>query len=197
MITLRFVTCNDSVSNTIRRGEMGFWASHVEALMPDGKLLGAHAAGGVQECTSDYDASLWTQQLYVPVPCGAAQTQTFEMFLKSQLGKPYDMPAIEEMALGILTGEAPNWQQKPSWICSALQTAALLMAGIIKGAPATVRLATPRDVLVAVAALVEIGTPETRSGMVGKLFTPVAAPSGSEPAPSRPARRLKDTAHQR
>jgi hypothetical protein len=176
LITLRFVTCNDPVSNTIRRGEMGFWASHVEAVMPDGKLLGAHAAGGVQECASDYDAGLWTQQLYVQIPCTDAEALAFETFLKSQLGKPYDMPAIEEMALGILTGEAPNWPQKPSWICSALQTAALLMAGIIKGAPATVRLATPRDVLVAVAALVEIGTPETRSGMDGKLFTSVAAP---------------------
>ena len=52
------------------------------------------------------------------------------------------MGAIAEMADGFVTGEAPNWPTKPSWICSALQTAAMLTAGIIKGAPATIELAT-------------------------------------------------------
>lgn len=154
---------------------MGFWSSHVEALMQDGTLLGAHYDGGVQARAADYDKGQWHQQLYVPVPCTPAQALRFTAFLESQIGKPYDMPAIEEMALGVLTGEAPNWPQKPSWICSALQTAALLTAGIIKGAPATVRLATPRDVLVSIAAITEIGMPETPSGMTAKLFASIAA----------------------
>jgi hypothetical protein len=175
MITLRFVTDSDPVSDTIRRGEMGFWASHVEALMPDGTLLGAHYDGGVAARPRDYDAGQWSQQLYVPVPCAPARARAFAAFLQGQLGKPYDMTAIGEMAVGVLTGESPNWPQKPSWICSALQTAALLSAGIIKAAPATVRLATPRDVLVAVAALVEIGTPQTRLGGPAKTFAPFAA----------------------
>jgi len=175
MITLRFVTDSDPVSDTIRRGEMGFWASHVEALMPDGTLLGAHTDGGVAARPRDYDASQWSQQLYVQVPCSDAQAQEFTAFLQSQLGKPYDMAAIAEMALGVLTGESPNWPQKPSWICSALQTAALLSAGIVKAAPATVRLATPRDVLVALSALVAIGTPQTRNGAPAKTFEVIAA----------------------
>lgn len=175
MISLRFVTDSDPVSRTIRRGEMGFWASHVEALMPDGTLLGAHYDGGVQARAADYDKGKWIQQLYVPLPCTPAQALRFTAFLESQIGKPYDLPAIEEMAIGTLTGEAPDWPRKSSWICSALQTAGLLMAGIIKGAPATVRLATPRDVLVALAALTEIGDPESAFGTKSKLFAPVAA----------------------
>lgn len=171
-VTLRFVTCDDSVSRIIRRGEFGFWASHVEALMPDGTLLGAHYDGGVQARPRNYDKGKWSKELYVHVPCVLAQTQTFEAFLKTQIGKPYDMDAIGEMALGVLTGEAPDWPSKPSWICSALQTAALLKTGIIKAAPATVRLATPRDVLMALSGLVEIGQPQTLAGEPAKAFEP-------------------------
>lgn len=161
-ITLRFVTANDLISKAIRGGEMGFWASHVEAKMADGALLGAHADGGVQARAADYDKT-YVHDLYVTVPCTDEQAVSFEAFLRSQLQKPYDLEAIGEMAIGFLTGEAPDWSSSPSWICSALQTAALLTAGIIKGAPATVRLATPRDVLVACSALAAIGVPQPRT----------------------------------
>lgn len=159
-VTLRFVTDGDIVSAAIRGGEMGFWASHVEALTPDGKLLGAHYAGGVQARTRDYDAGQWKRQLFVVLPATDDQARAFYAFLASQVGKPYDMTAIGEMALGVVTGEAPNWAQSPSWICSALQTAALLTSGIMKSAPASVRLATPRDVLVGCAWLATIGEPQ-------------------------------------
>ena len=55
MITIRFVTCRDIVSAGIRGFEYGFWASHTEALMPDGTLLGAHWQGGVLARPHDYD----------------------------------------------------------------------------------------------------------------------------------------------
>jgi hypothetical protein len=160
MATLRFVTANDLVSLAIRGGEMGFWASHVEALMPDGTLIGAHVDGGVQARPRGYDAGQCTRELFVALPCAVEQDAAFEAFLRAQIGKPYDLTAIGEMAIGVVTGEAPDWPNSPAWICSALQTAALLKAGIIKGAPATVRLATPRDVLVACAALAAIGAPQ-------------------------------------
>jgi len=166
-ITLRFVTSDwqdgivaELISKTIRGGEMGFWASHVEALMADETLLGARA-GGIAAVPRDYDKGKWSKELYVDVPCSDEQAATFEAFLRSKVGLPYDLKAIGEMAIGFLTGEAPDWPNAPSFICSALQTAALLTAGIIKGAPATVRLATPRDVLVACAALTTIGDPQS------------------------------------
>jgi len=155
-VTLRFVSSGDMISRIIRGAELGFPYQHVEAKMPDGTLLGAHLDGGVQARAADYDKS-YAYDLYVEVPCSADQAAAFEAFLRSQVGKPYDLEAIAEMADGFVTGEVPNWPSKPSWICSALQTAALLTAGIIKGAPATVRLATPRDVLVACAVLTPIG----------------------------------------
>ena len=164
-ITLRFVTSgfedgviSGLISKTIRGAEFGFWASHVEALMPNGMLLGAHG-DGVTAVPRDYDKGKFSQELYVEVPCTDDQAAAFYAFLRSKLKLPYDYEAIGEMAVGVLSGEAPDWQSSPSYICSALQTAALLTAGIIKGAPATVRLATPRDVLVACAALTTIGDP--------------------------------------
>jgi len=160
MAVLRFVTANDLVSQAIRGGEMGFWASHVEALMPGGALLGAHFDGGVQARPRDYDKGQWTRDLFVALPCSAEQDAAFEAFLRTQICKPYDMAAIGEMAIGALTGEAPDWPNSPAWICSSLITAALLTARLVKGAPATVRLATPRDVLVACAALTAIGEPQ-------------------------------------
>lgn len=147
MITLRFVTGNDLVSGVIRGGEMGFWASHVEAVMLDGTLLGAHSNGGVQARPAGYDRGECRRELIVTIASTADEFATWEGFLRSQVGKPYDMTAIGEMALGTLTGEAPNWKQSGAWICSALMVAGLLSAGILKSAPTTVRLATPRDVL--------------------------------------------------
>lgn len=47
----------------------------------------------------------------------------------------------------------------PRWICSALQAAALIVAGVAKTAPAGVRLTTPRDVAAMRGAFVLLGEP--------------------------------------
>jgi hypothetical protein len=162
-VRLRFVDTKDSlVSHIIRGAELGLPYSHVEAVTPDGQYLGALMDSGVQSRPSSYDTT-WSQQLFVDLPASEAQAAAFYDFLKSKIGLPYDMTAIAELADGALTGEAPNWPTANAYICSALQTAALLTAGLIKGAPATVRLATPRDVLVACAALTTIGAPQTNA----------------------------------
>ena len=62
---LRFVTCSDAVSAGIRAGEYGYWASHTEAVMPDGTLLGAHYDGGVQARKPGYDAAIMVRELIV------------------------------------------------------------------------------------------------------------------------------------
>lgn len=158
-VKLKFVDTNDNlVSRVIRGAELGLAYSHVEAVTPNGQYLGALSDGGVQSRPSTYDTT-WSQQLFVDVPATDPQAAAFYAFLQSKIGLPYDFTAIEEMADGALTGEAPDWSAANAYICSALQTAALLTAGLIKSAPATVRLATPRDVLVACAALTPIGTP--------------------------------------
>jgi hypothetical protein len=162
-VRLRFVTATDIFSRIIRGAEMGFWASHTEAVTPTGQYLGALTSGGVQARPAWYDNGQWTQELFVDLPATDAQSAVFYAFLTAQIGKPYDEEAIGEMAIGELTGEAPDWANASSWICSALQTAALLTAGIVKAAPATVRLATPRDVLCMCSALTNVGKAQTPS----------------------------------
>lgn len=149
------------VSSAIRRGEDGFWASHVEALTPDGFLLGAHQEDGVQKRPKDYDKGTWALELYIEIPATETQTQRFYDFLHSQIGKPYDMHAILAIAQGALTGMATLsvGTEQPSWICSALIVAGLLVAGVIKSAPSTVRLTDPRDVVQMAAVLTPIGSP--------------------------------------
>ena len=142
MIRLRFVTCGDAVSAGIRAFEYGFWASHVEALMPEGTLLGAHYDGGVQARAHDYDAGKFQREMYVQIPADPAMTDRFHSFLRAQLDKPYDVEAIA----GIVAQR--DWQSPDSWFCSELQAAGLAKCSWFPGALATeFNHVTPRDLL--------------------------------------------------
>lgn len=147
MITLRFVTCADAVSAGIRAFEYGFWASHVECLMPDGTLLGAHYDGGVQARAHDYDKGKFTKELYLQVALD--EPTMFYAFLTSQLGKPYDITAIEALVFD------RDWNEADSWFCSELQAAALAHAGFFPSELATTfSKITPRDLLLILSARV-------------------------------------------
>lgn len=151
MITLRFVTGNDPVSAGIRAAEYGFWASHAEALMPDGTLLGAHYDGGVQARKHDYDKSQFSQELYVQIPAAPDMTDKFHAFLRAQLGKPYDMEAIVAFVM------RRDWQEPDSWFCSELQAAALVACGWFSAPLATeFNHITPRDLLLIISGRVAI-----------------------------------------
>lgn len=142
MLTIRFVTCRDAVSAGIRAFEYGFWASHVEALMPDGTLLGAHYDGGVAARPHDYDKGQFIREMYVSIPVDDAIAARFDAFLRAQLGKPYDVEAIA----GIVAQR--NWQESGAWICSELIAAALSDCGYFPAHLATeFNHVTPRDVL--------------------------------------------------
>jgi hypothetical protein len=138
---IRFVTCDDIVSAAIRGAEYGFWASHVEALMPDGKLLGAHYDGGVLERDVGYDAGIMARELYVPLPMPADREAKFYDFLRSQLGKAYDVEAIAAIV------SQRDWRAPDSWFCSELQAAALEACGYLPTLAADVAKITPRDLL--------------------------------------------------
>lgn len=153
MITLRFVTCRDLVSAGIRAAEYGFWASHTEALMPDGRLLGAHYDGGVQARPRDYDQGQFSREQYVELPAAPEVTDHFHAFLQAQLGKPYDLEAI------IAFVARRDWQQPDSWFCSELQAAALAASGWFSSALATeFSHITPRDLLLIISG--RVGTPK-------------------------------------
>lgn len=128
MITLQFVRQADLASSAIAWFTQGEF-SHVDAVMPDGSLLGSRndSVGGqprgVHIRPPDYADfafkvrfNIWA---YKP------QEDKFYEFLNRQLGKPYDTTAI----WGFVTGR--NWREKDSWICSELQAAALEAAGLV------------------------------------------------------------------
>jgi hypothetical protein len=133
-IRLRFVTCRDPISDGIRLRE-SFWASHVEAVTPAGKYLGAHADGGVQARAPGYDKAILMRELFVDLPNLAprfasgspfiapepdTQADEFYAFLERHIGEPYDLESI----LGFLVPDV-SAQQPQHIICSALQTLAL------------------------------------------------------------------------
>ena len=146
MITLRFVGGNDTIAGLIRAGSYGYWATHVEALMPDGTLLGAHWQGGVQMRLHDYDAGKFEREEYVEGLGWTRSTEdVFYTFLYGQIGKPYDMKVIEAIAASALIGER-DWRAPDSWICSELIAAALEAAGWLPKLATDVNHLTPRDV---------------------------------------------------
>lgn len=144
---LRFVDGHDFVARAIAAGEYGFWCIHVDAVMPDDTLLGAHLDGGVLARPSGYDAGQRTRELIVSLPSTAEQDDAFHAFLRAQIGKPYDLTAIAALVLG------RDWTEADSWFCSELQAAALVHAGWFPAAPATAfAKITPRDLLLMVSA---------------------------------------------
>ena len=151
MIRLRFVGGDDIVAAGISAAEYGHWCTHVEAVMPDGTLLGAHYEGGVQARRPGYDAGKIRRELLVSIPADAAMTDAFHAFLRAQLGKPYDKRAILAFVLG------HEWQDPAAWFCSELQAAALAACTWFVSALATeFSHITPRDLLLIISGRVAI-----------------------------------------
>jgi hypothetical protein len=153
-IRLRFVTCRDPISAGIRLRE-NFWASHVEAVTPEGKYLGAHADGGVQARAAGYDAAVLQQELFVDLPETApGQVQEFYAFLNRHVGEPYDFKSI----LGFLVPDIAAHQPQHV-ICSALQALALRQCEWFAtplSEPA--HKITPRDLLLIISARVRVAS---------------------------------------
>ena len=101
----------------------GAWHfSHVDAVLPNGRLLGARAdaAGGkppgVHVRPVGYHA--FDRCSIMEVPATWRQSQDFYEFLYDQVGKPYDHKAI----WGFIINR--NWRDPGSWFCSELMAAA-------------------------------------------------------------------------
>ena len=102
--------------------------SHVDAVLDDGKLLGARSDSvggqppGVQIRPPGYANFLL--RIVMAMPATDEQNAVFYAFLHNQVGKPYDSRAI----WGFFFGR--NWRETDSWICSELQAAGLENAHI-------------------------------------------------------------------
>lgn len=94
------------------------WATHVDAVMPDGRLLGSQSQefgvvpAGVQARPPDYEP--FAKAVRVALPASPQQERAFWAFLGAQVGKPYDYDAIAGIALG------RDWHQDGRWFCSEL-----------------------------------------------------------------------------
>lgn len=117
-VILRFVHCPDPISNGIIFQTGGLY-SHVEAVTPDGKYLGAHCDGGVLARERDYDAGRFDRERFLELAASADMAAGFYHYLNAVVGEPYDFGAIAGF-IGHL-----DVHQKRRTICSALQTLAL------------------------------------------------------------------------
>ena len=148
-IVLQFAAQNDALSRAICAFDHG-WPSHVDAVMPDGWLLGARADGGVRLRVKDY--ARFSRVLRVELPAADDVAAKFHAFLTAQLGKPYDFESIAAFAVG------RNWQKPDSWFCSELAAAALQAAGWFAHPLATTtNRITTSDLLLVLSAFVTVG----------------------------------------
>jgi hypothetical protein len=110
-ITLQFSTSKGLASRLIR---FYSWSefSHVDLVLPDGKLLGARLDGGVQIRPPDYEQFTKVKRLVAAVTPRQG-TRIYQLAL-DQIGKPYQMKSIFGFAFrkdAVSTG---------TWFCSEL-----------------------------------------------------------------------------
>lgn len=110
-IVLQFVATPGISSRLIEWYGHG-WCCHVDCVLEDGSLLGAHEQGGVQIRPPDYERFL--RRLRVELPAPEDMVDRFYEFVLAQVGKPYDNAAI----LGFAAGR--DWRNPNQWICSEL-----------------------------------------------------------------------------
>ena len=129
---LQFSTGSDPIAWLIRERTFS-WASHVDFLLPDGRLLGALPNGGVQiRPIGKYKHAI---RLEVPIANGY-------QFALSQINKPYDWGAV----IGLGMPFPRNWHSPAQWFCSELVAESLLRAGFPIVRELSDRI-TPRDLL--------------------------------------------------
>lgn len=152
MITLQFTQANDLASRAIQLFERG-WPTHVDVVLPQGGLLGARhdvvadTQPGVQIRPANY--AKWDRVERITLDIGGPEHEAaFYIFLRSQIGKPYDMAAIAAFPL------RRNWRDPNSWFCSELVAAALQACGFFPTPLAIpANEITPRDLYMVVSSL--------------------------------------------
>lgn len=132
MITLQFSTGTGPASWLVRRFTWSPY-SHVDLVLPDGRLLGARGDGGVTIRAPEPFPTV--TRFTVDAPESVIDTAL------QQLGKPYDWSAIA----GLIARR--NWQQPDRWFCSELVAWAFESTGHPLLRSAGHYRITPRDLL--------------------------------------------------
>ena len=134
-VTLQFATESGLSSWAIR------WFchsdySHIDFVLPDGRLLGARLDGGVAIRPEGYAAFSATRRIRVPTDKAPAIYRA----ALSQQGTRYDWKAIAAFALPDLMPRR-NWRDPGAWFCSELGAWAFERGGFFAGH----RIALPPD----------------------------------------------------
>lgn len=133
-IVLQFSEQGDFGSKAIAWFTQGT-VSHVDAIMPDGTLLGARndsIAGipaGVQVRPSGY--APFSHVVRVVLPCPRQMSADFYQLCWGEIGKPYDSEGI----LGFIVGR--DWRDPSAWFCSELVGTMLERSGYFASPLAT------------------------------------------------------------
>jgi uncharacterized protein YycO len=142
MITLRFVSHTGLFNWACTIAQYGFWGTHCEAVMPDGRYLGA-ISDGVKARDPSYDKGSVKQEIFLEVRATADQKEIFYAFVESQIGKPYDLWAIIAYFY-----PSRDWQSFDAWYCSELLGTGLAECGILpKEMAVKFSRVTPRDLM--------------------------------------------------
>lgn len=153
-IELQLSSMDDLGSEVIRAFDHSAY-SHVDAVLPDGNLLGARSdkcgavPAGVQIRPNGYATFLTIKRIILPTMPECAKA--FYDFLREQIGKGYDQSAI----LGFMLNR--DWREEDSWFCSELIASALEKAEYFSfqlAAPSN--KITPSDLLLALSATADI-----------------------------------------
>lgn len=132
MITVQFSRKRDPFSALIRWFTWSQY-SHVDLVLPDGRLLGATALRGVDiREPEDFEA---VKRFTVDAPTDVLKLASL------QVGKPYDWPGI----FGIVGRH--DWQDPSRWFCSELVAWAFQSAGVPLLRGDRSHRITPRDLL--------------------------------------------------
>lgn len=153
MIVLQFTAQDDLGSKMIRWFSHGDY-SHVDTVLPDGRLFGARSdrVGGQPPGVFARDPSYvdGSKTFRVELPVGPQTESRYFDFLKRQEGKPYDSIGIVGFALG------RNWRDNDSWFCSELVAAGLETAGYFHALFVPSNKITPSDLLLALSVKTEV-----------------------------------------
>lgn len=146
---IQFVGTPGIYSKAIRWFTAGT-VSHVDAVLPSGRLLGSRADKvgganrGVHIRAADYEP--FNPRVLFRVETEQEKVSSYWDFLFGQLGKPYDKPAI----LGF--GFGRNWREDDSWFCSELIARALEVSHVLPELFAPANKITPQNLATALSA---------------------------------------------
>lgn len=155
-IVLQFVAGSGLGSGMIKWFGHGAY-SHVDAMLPDGTLLGARnddidgVPAGVQIRPESYVAHETVKR--VTLPATADQEALFYAFMRSQIGKPYNKIGIYAFAVNA------SWSSVDAWFCSQVVTAALQYSKWLRELSEPPNKVDPDDLLLIISALVSIQSP--------------------------------------